>query len=123
MKFINKQFLNITSLILLKDNTPVTKIYSKLSSYTFRINITDTLFLSDLNNVILLLDPAGINVQLTWNQSTNQFLKLNDPKGYVKLEPTSHSFNNSLNNWTINFNLTFNWTYPSELLQDIQVKA
>ena len=122
-KFLYPPQMNITSLSLLKNGTRTNIIYSRLCSYTFRVNITDNLSLFDLGIVHLHLDPLGANIQLQWNQVTKQFSKIFDPNNYITLEPSSNAINNSYNKWTINFNITFNWTYPDEQFHDVQAYA
>ena len=122
-KFLFHRTFNITSLSLLNNSTPTNLIYSRFSTYTFRVNITDTESLSDLGMVRLSLDPSGLNIQLLWDRATGQFSKIFDPKNYIILEPTSNAFNDSIYKWTINFNVIFNWNYPDEIFHNVQAYA
>jgi hypothetical protein len=123
LKFSVEPRINITSISLFKNTTRTNLIYSKLTPYTFRVNITDTLSLHDLKLVRLILDPLGSNIQLRWTQATNQFSKIFDQNNVINLEPSSKAYNNTWNKWTINFNVTFNWNYPDENFHDVQAYA
>jgi hypothetical protein len=112
--------IKITSLKLYNGDNLTDLVYSKYCPYTFRVNITDPISLSDLLIVNLNLDPQNTNIQLQWNQKTQQFSKVFDPNNYVTIEQSSKAYNNSINKWTIDFNLTFNWTYPDEELHDVE---
>ncbi len=122
LKFCLTPFIGITSLSLLKNETPINSVYSKLCPYTFRINITDTESIDDLGIVRLNLDPLGSNIQLLWDRTTGQFLKSNDPYNYINLESSSITTFNTYQ-MRIDFNITFNWLYPVEDFQDVQVYA
>ena len=122
-KFSFRSIINITALTLLKNSTPTNLIYSRFSTYTFRVNITDTESISDLELVRLNFDPGGLNIQLLWTRATGQFSKIFDPKKYIILEPSSNAFNDSIYKWTINFNVIFNWNYPDENFNDVQAYA
>jgi hypothetical protein len=111
---------NITSVELIKDEKVVDQIYSCLCPYTFRIQLINTISQSDLQNIGLTLDPNGINIELKWEQNTNQFSKNNDLNDYVILQPSSKAYY-TFNYWTIEFDLIFNWSYPDEELHDIQI--
>lgn len=114
--------INITSLSVIADNLTTNKIYTRYRPYTFRINITDTVSESDLGIVRLNLDPLGTNIQLLWDSTTEEFTKILDPNNYITLNPSSKAINYYFY-WTIDFNITFNWTYPLEVLDNIQVYA
>jgi hypothetical protein len=126
-KFSVPKNININSLSLIFNNTPVNQVYSQLDSYNFRVNITDPISLTDLGIVRLNLDPLGTNIQLLWNRTTGHFSKSNDPNNFITIEPSSNAINKdiylSLCQWTINFNITFNWNYPDENLHDVQAYA
>ncbi len=115
--------IRIGSLELIKNDVVMNKIYSMLGLYTFRVNITDSISLIDLEFTQLNLDPQGLSIQLRWDRATGQFKKLNDPNNYLTLEQSCIAYNNGRNNWTIDFNVTFNWTYPDENLHDVKVYA
>jgi hypothetical protein len=123
MKWFFRPFHNISSVLLKKYNSPVSKVYSKLCTYTFNVNLVNTLSLSDNKMIHFILSPQKDNIQLQWNRSTNHFSKFNDPNNYIILEKTSKAINDSLSHWSIDFDVTFNWTYPDELLNDVQVYA
>jgi hypothetical protein len=122
LKLSFRKEINITSVLLLKENVPIDSVYSKLCPYNFRINLYNTVLISDLNNVHLNLDPFGDNIQLQWDQLTGQFIELSDPNDHVNIDLSSKA-KNYFYWWTLDFNLTFNWTYPNEDFQDIQVFA
>jgi len=119
----NISSINITTLTLLENNSPTNIIYPRLSIYTFRTNIIDTVSLNDLKDVQLNLDSSGTKIQLLWNRSSDQFVEIFDPNDYVTLNSNSKAYNDSKNNWTVDFNITFNWTYPGDNLHDVQVNA
>lgn len=103
--------------VLLKANS-TDQIYSRLSPYTFRVNIISTEIIFDLETVRLNLDPSGTNLQLLWNHTTGEFLEISDPNNFITIEPSSMA--NFYNEWVIDFNMTFNWTYPDEHFHDVQ---
>jgi hypothetical protein len=115
--------LNITTLSLLKDDSQSDLIYSRLSTYTFQTNIIDTASIIDLKDVLLKLDPYGVNIQILWNRSTGKFSKILDPNNYLSIDQSNIIYNELKRNLTIYFNLTFNWTYPDEDFHDVQVLA
>jgi hypothetical protein len=122
-KFSFYQYLNVTSISLLNNMVPTEQIYSRLGPYTFKINISDTLSLSDLEKVRLSLDPTGTNIQLLWNHDTGKFMEFYDPFDYITIDPSSSAYNDTWDKWSIDFNITFNWTYPHENLNSVQVYA
>jgi hypothetical protein len=113
---------NITSLNLIKEQESIDVIYSKLNSYTFEINITNTISFSDLNSVYLTLDSSGSNLQLEWDHSTGQFSEIYDPYDYVSINESSRVYY-YIHQCKLDFNITFNWTYPDEDFHDVQVYA
>jgi hypothetical protein len=123
MKWFFRPFHNISSVLLKKDNIPVSKVYSKLCTYTFNVNLVNTFSLTDTKMVRIILSPLNNNIQFQWNHSTSQFSKFNDPNNYVTLEQTSNAYNDSLSRWTIDFDVTYNWTYPDEDFHNVQVYA
>jgi hypothetical protein len=118
-----KRLLNITSVFLLENNRSTEVIYSKYNKYKFIINITDTISLFDLKEIMLILDPDNSNIQLCWDRIKWDFFEVADINDYVSIDSMSRARFYKNNNWTIEFDLTFNWTYPNEEFQDIQVKA
>jgi hypothetical protein len=121
-KFSFEPYICISSLCLLNNNNETSIIYSKLSPYTFRTNVIGSVGKSFLKDVILYLDPLGLNIQLIWNHSSGQFSKLSDPHNYISLDPSSNA-NNFLGLWTVDFNLTFNWNYPNEEFVNVNACA
>jgi hypothetical protein len=125
--FVMKWFFypehQIKSVLLKENNTLVSKVYSKLCTYTFNVNLINTFSLSDTKTVRIALSPLKDNIQFQWDRSTGLFSKFNDPNNYVTLEQTSNVHNDSWSRWSIDFDVTFNWTYPNELLHDVQVYA
>jgi hypothetical protein len=115
--------IDIKSISVSSKYGPTNQIYSKLCPYTFRVEVIDTLAIKDLCDVELSLDPKGTNIKLSWNRSTNEISKINDPNNYITLEPSSKAYNDLWNKWTIDFNVTFNWTYPDEEFNDVQARA
>jgi hypothetical protein len=117
----------IESLSLIFNNTPVNKIYSRLEAYTFRVDIIDHISFSEIENIKLILDPNGSNIQLLWDRTTGKFQKVNDPNNYISLKQSSNaSFDlifKTFRKWTFYFNVTFNWTYPDEDFHDVNVQA
>ncbi len=122
-KFSFYQYLNVTLISLLNNTIPTEQIYSRYGPYTFKVNISDTLSLSDPKKVRLNLDPGGTNIQLLWDHDTGKFTELYDPFDYITIDPSSSAYNDTWDNWYIDFNVTFNWTYPHENLNNIQVYA
>jgi hypothetical protein len=122
VKFIFQPVLNITSVSLLINTTHTNLIYSRLCPYTFRINITYTKSISDLEKVYLRLKHFETNIQLEWDRVTDQFSEFNDPNNYVSINSTSNGYN-CFSLWTIDFNVTFNWNYPDEGYHDVQAYA
>ena len=121
VKFATTPFINITSLSLLENNQPTSDIYSRYRPYTFRVQILDTVGVSDLGAVRLTLDPVGSNIRLKWDRLTEVFSELSDPNNYISIHPSSKAYSNFI--WTIDFNVTFNWNYPDENLHNVQVYA
>ena len=122
-KFSIRPIINITSISLFRNTTRTNLIYSRLSPYTLRINITDTFSLQDLEIVRVILDPLGSNIQLGWDRVTNQFSKILDQNNVLNLESSSKAYNNSWNKWTVDFNVTFNCNYPGEVFHNVQAYA
>jgi len=116
-------FFNVTSLEVLKEELPVSTIYTRYCTYTFRVNVTSTTNLSNLDMVHLRLDPLGSNIQLLWNRSSGQFIELFDPLNYIELIGTSNAWNDTYSTWTIDFDIIFNWTYPNEIPQSTRADA
>ncbi len=123
MKWTPHMTYIIDSISLKKDNIPVSKIYSKYGIYTFNVNLVNTVSLTDPKMVRVILSPGGNNIQLSWNRTSGQFSKFNDPNNFVTLEQSSKAYNDSWKKWTIDFDITFNWTYSDENLHDVQVIA
>jgi hypothetical protein len=121
-RFYFRPYLNITSLSLLKNTTPINLAYSRLCQYTFQVKIIDTANITDIRKVFLILDPLGANIQLCWDAETGLFSKLVDPNNYIFIESTSRAYN-YFYWWTFEFNVIFNWTYPHENFNDVQVYA
>ena len=120
MKWFRNNIHSINSVSLKRDSLQVSKVYSKVGSYTFNVNLINTISSIDLKRVGIILFPHGNNIKLQWDRSTCLFSKLNDPNNYVTLEPSSKIYNDYWDKWSIDFNVTFNWTYPDEALQDVQ---
>jgi hypothetical protein len=121
-KFSISPIVYIDSFQLLRNNNSVNQIYARYSLYTFKIDIIDTFFSEDLENVVLVLDPLGTNIQFHWNQTQDKFIKFYDPYNYCSLDFSSSNIN-YLYWWTFEFNISFNWNYPVESYQDIQIYA
>jgi hypothetical protein len=121
MKWLNNKSHIIDSLALKTDNLTVSKIYSRLCTYTFNVNLINTMSSIDLKTVGIILSPLDHNIQLQWDRFTDQFEELNDPNNYVTLEQSSSAYRIQWDKWSIDFNITFNWTYPDEQLQDVHV--
>jgi hypothetical protein len=117
------QYMEVTSVSLIVNNSHTDKIYSRYCPYTFRVNITNTEALSDLNYVRLNLDPGRTNIQLIWDRTTGKFSELFDPFNYMDIDQSSNFNNDSWTKWTIDFNITFNWTFPHEEPNNVQVFA
>jgi hypothetical protein len=124
MRFDFNEIVNVTSIKLFSDGNEISQVYSQYKTYSFQINISDSMEqYEDLQTVMLILDPLSANIQLLWNRSSGLFNEYRDPNDYIELSSTSTALNNTNLNWTINFNLTFNWNYPNEDLNDIQVQT
>ncbi|MHA2366597.1 MAG: hypothetical protein ACXAC7_21755, partial [Candidatus Hodarchaeales archaeon] len=95
--------------------------YAKYKPYNFRVNVTNTKGLSDLNYVRLGLDYLGENIQFIWFESNSTFIKKNDPNNYAILSSTSSFSNDSISTWTIDFRIIFNWNYPDEVFHGAQI--
>ncbi len=59
VKFSFEPIINISSISLLRQNIPTTKVYSRLCPYTFRVNVIDTANITDLTSVVLTLDSIS----------------------------------------------------------------
>jgi hypothetical protein len=121
-KFLFRPTINISSLEIILDENPTDIAYTGMGPYTLRVNLIDTVDMTDLNTVGITLDPSGKNIRMTWERSTGQFKKFSDPNNYLILSSTSKA-NNYFSFWSIDFNFTFNWTYPTEDLQNVRVYA
>jgi hypothetical protein len=119
-KFSYSRFLNISYLDLVYANKPVYTAYSRLGTYSLTTKVIDTNIPKDTNEVILLLDPGGLDIELSWNSMDGTFTKHNDTNNYLTIENTSivYFFISFL---IIDFDVTFNWTFPHEEFMDVQV--
>jgi hypothetical protein len=115
--------LEINSITILEDNIPVSKIYSKYAVYSFKVMITNTESLIDLEKVTMILDSKNHKIKLEWARASNHFIKDNDHRSYITLESSSQATNDSQSVWYITFDLTFNWNYPDEDPRDISISA
>jgi hypothetical protein len=122
IKFYLPSYFNIYSVSLLINSTPTDIVYSRYRPYTFQVKIINTINISDLKDVLLKLDPSGINLQLFWDSTTGQFSELLNPNKFINLNSSS-SFRYNNNIWIIDFNVTFNWNYPTEKIQNVQAVA
>jgi hypothetical protein len=121
MKWLNNKSHIINSLSLKMNNITVSKVYSRLCTYIFNVDLIDTISSIDLKTVGIILSPLDHNIQLQWDRFTNKFEELNDPNNYVTLESSSKAERIHWDKWSVDFNVTFNWTYPDEQLQDAHV--
>jgi hypothetical protein len=121
-KFSYDKHLNISYLEFLYKNKPTKIAYSQLRTYSLSTKVIDSNIPKDTNDLILLIDPGGLDIELTWNSFDDKFTKSNDPNDYITIENTSmvYSF---ISFFIINFDVTFNWTFPHEEYMDVQVRA
>jgi hypothetical protein len=110
------------SVSLLSNLLPTNITYAQYSNYTFQVEIINTVGKSDLQSVLLTLDPVSTNIKLFWDSSTGLFTELSDPNNYVSIDPSSRVITNEVQ-WIFDFNIVFNWTYPHEDLNDLRVNA
>ncbi len=114
---LNPEFISLSN----GDGVNGDTCYAKYKSYTFKVKVTDTESLTDLDTVRFSLDYNGENLQYLWTEATGIFTELNDPNDYTTLEPTSIYSNNGLRSWFIDFDITFHWTYPDNNFHSVQV--
>jgi hypothetical protein len=118
-KFSYDKHLNISYLEFLFKNKPTKIAYSQLRTYSFSTKIIDSNIPKDTKDQILLIDPGGLEIKLTWNSLNNTFTKSNDPNNYINIENTSNVYF-FISFHIINFDVTFNWTFPHEEFMDVQ---
>jgi predicted transcriptional regulator len=118
-RYNTQPYIKLISLSMPQESTPAV-FYPRLQPYNFQVNLIDSMAGQNLKDVILKLDPLGENIQLGWNYATGKFFESSDPKNYVEISPTSRYQNYYPTGWKIDFKIIFNWTYPSELLHDVQ---
>jgi hypothetical protein len=123
LKFSFKDVFEIRGLSIFEKNNLTSIIYAKYCIYNIKINVTNTISLSDTKSVQLFLDSNGFNISLEWNRILNKFHKMNDPNNNIILESSSNANNDSWKSWIINFNVTFKWTFPEDDYIDFKVKA
>jgi hypothetical protein len=93
-------------------------LYTDYMNYTFLVNITNREGVADVNNVTLYLDVDGENLQLLWDEATDTFSELRDPKDLIIIDKINcSSVDDGKVNWTLEFVVRFNWTYPNETFE------
>jgi len=106
--------------VILRDPSDGKKTcYAEHRSYNLSVNISSDEILDDVADLAVYLDYNTTNATLTYNWTRNEFNKLQDPEGHVKLIRENCSVsNNGVDMWWVNFSLTFNFTFPHEELVD-----
>jgi hypothetical protein len=105
-------------LLLLNGYGPNKICYSDYGNYTFMVNITNAEGVSDVNDVTLILDADGEQIELHWDQNTLTFSELSDPKNLVALDiPNCNNTPIGPDRWNLEFSVRFDWAYPSEMLE------
>jgi hypothetical protein len=108
----------IQSVSLLLNSAPIDTVYSRYDIYTLRVEFVNTMDISDLKNVSLLLGPFGEKIKLLFLPSSSKFSVINDPNKYINLNSSSNYYFH-YPRWIIDFNITFNWNYPDENYNDV----
>jgi hypothetical protein len=119
-KFSLNPKIEIKSISILNLDQITSTVYSCLCPYTFSVVVNNSLSLADLDEVKLVIDPLGNNIQLSWERATGLFSEINDPYDYVYLGHSSLAYNDSNEKWTVDFDITFDWSYPDEKFIDVQ---
>ncbi len=106
--------IQVVSVSVLKGSEPVSKLFTRLCSYTFRVKVHDTMALTDVEKVSLTIPfPTG-DVKLHWLQITDKFEKQDDNNDHIVLNSSSAATEGPYQTWTIDFNVTFNWNSPED---------
>jgi hypothetical protein len=93
-------------------------IYADYKNYTFLVNVSYLPGHTQINTVTLFLDINGEDLQLMWDEATDNFSVLRDPKKLIELDVSNCiSINNSIDQWTLLFKIRFDWMYPNETLE------
>ncbi len=123
MNLTFKTVMEVISVSMLRNGVPDSEVYTRRCPYTLMVNVTDTLSLNDVEDVLVQINPPDADVHLSWNRSTGEFTKVQDVLDAVTIEPTSSASDNGWNRWTIRFNLTFEWHFPPADACDVNVRA
>lgn len=96
--------------------------YAEYKTYSFVVNVTDSIGITDVQSVSLILDPGGSNIELTWTEQTNSFSETKDPNNLVRLKSDStHVKKITETLIEIRFEVIFNGNYPDEAFHEIIV--
>jgi hypothetical protein len=100
--------------------TPV--CYAEYKSYDLIVNVTDSIGISDLFSVKMVLDPKDLAIELLWTEQTNEFSKSNDPNNYVQLMSRSTDRRKISDTLVeLRFQVMFSGSYPDESFNDVLV--
>ena len=99
-------------------------VYAGYSSYILSVNITTTESLDDASEMAVWLDYNTTNATLGFNWTREEFYKLQDVNGHVRLFTDNCTFaNDGEERWWVNFSIMFNFTFPHEKMVDCFVKT
>ena len=89
-------------------------LYAMQLSYSFRVNVSDSLGHDHIDFVNLSLPLTLGHINFSYNHATNKFTKTYDPNFYTILDPISSASDPTQNKTIVTFRIYFNWTFPDE---------
>ncbi|WP_455391873.1 thrombospondin type 3 repeat-containing protein [[Eubacterium] cellulosolvens] len=97
---------------------PAKTCYADYENYTFTVRITNVAGINDVNDVTLILDADGEQLQINWTRATQTFHEVYDPKNLITLDnPNCNSTPLGADRWSLNFTVRFAWAYPNETME------
>ncbi len=125
--------LSIESLTLVNGGSTIsTRAYDKKTcfanseAYTFRVNATNTVGLTDINTVEINLDPSDLNISYRWERATGLMYEVpgSDPNNYCSLVTTVDDVTDDIiDTYHIRFNVLFDYTFPKEDLISVRSRV
>jgi hypothetical protein len=91
MKLGFSDIVDIDFFAIQLNNTNVTRMYSMYKPYAFHVIAQDSSYYPDSEQIRLILDPSGENIQVEWDKVSGTFYELSDPNDYIKIDQSNSS--------------------------------